>query len=122
MCNRRRCPENLAQARSKDRSAIPATRGHNSWRLADDDRTLKDLKSELAAEADEIKRLKSPGDAAAATRTRNDERSGVNVGADSSSRRAAELAAAQANLQALQIKADALSQQREDAARRSLSK
>jgi len=88
-------------------------------RLADDDRTLKDLKSEVAAEADEIKRLKSPSDAAAA-RTRNDERSGVNAEADSS-RRDAELAAAQANLQALQIKADALSQQREDAARHALA-
>ena len=88
-------------------------------KLADDDRTLKDLRSEVAAEADEIKRLESPSDAAA-TRTRNDERSGVNAEADSS-RRDAELAAAQANLQALQIKADALGQQREDAARHALA-
>jgi hypothetical protein len=88
-------------------------------KLADDDRTLKDLKSELAAEAEEIKRLKSPSDAAA-TRTRNDERSGGNAEADSS-RRDTELAAAQANLQALQIKADSLSQQREDAAKHALA-
>jgi hypothetical protein len=88
-------------------------------RLADDDRTLKDLKSEVAAEADEIKRLKSPSDAAAA-RTRNDERSGVNASPDSS-HRDAELAAAQANLQALQIKVDAIGQQREDAAKHALA-
>src|SRR3984957_16385177 len=88
-------------------------------RLADDDRTLKDLKSELAAEADEIKRLKSPSDVAA-TRTQNDERSRMNAAADSS-RRDAELAAAQANLQALQMKVDALSQQREDAAKHALA-
>jgi Putative zinc-finger len=88
-------------------------------RLADDDRTLKDLKSELAAEAEEIKRLKSASDVAVA-RTRGDERPGVNAEADSS-RRDAELAAAQANLQALQIKADALGQQREDVARHALA-
>ena len=88
-------------------------------KLADDDRILKDLKSEVAAEADEIKRLKSPSDVAA-TRTGNDGRPGVNAEADSS-RRDAELAAAQANIQALQIKADGLSQQREDAARHALA-
>jgi len=87
--------------------------------LADDDRTLKDLKSEVAAEAEEIKRLKSSSNAAARP-TRNNERSGVNASAESS-QRDAELAAAQANLQALQIKADALGQQREDAARHALA-
>ena len=88
-------------------------------KLADDDRALKDLKSEVAEQADEIKRLKSLNDAAV-TRTQNDERSEVNASAESS-RRDAEIAAAQANLQALQAKTDALSQQREDAARHALA-
>jgi hypothetical protein len=88
-------------------------------KLADDDRNLRNLKSEVAAEADEIKRLKTPS-VAAASRAQNDERPGAGTAADSS-RRDAELAAAQANLQALQIKADALSQQREDTAKHALA-
>jgi hypothetical protein len=88
-------------------------------KLSDDDRTLKDLKSEVTKQADEIKRLKSLNDVALA-RAQNEERSGVNAPAESS-RRDSELIAAQANLQALQAKTDALSQQREDAARHALA-
>jgi hypothetical protein len=88
-------------------------------KLTNDDRALKDLKSEVAAEAEEIKGLKTPS-VAAASRAQNDERPGAGTAADSS-RRDAELAAAQANLQALQIKADALSQQREDTAKHALA-
>jgi hypothetical protein len=57
---------------------------------------------------------------AAATRARNDGRSGVNAAPDSS-QRDAELASAQANLQALQAKTDVLNQQREDEARSALA-
>jgi hypothetical protein len=88
-------------------------------KLSDDDRTLKDLKSEVTKQADEIRRLKSLDDVALA-RAQNEERSGVNASAESS-RRDRELVVAQANLQALQAKTDALSQQREDAARHALA-
>jgi len=88
-------------------------------KLADDDRKLKDLKSEVAAQADKIKRLESLSEAVA-TRARKDGRSGMNASPDSS-QRDAELAAAQANLQALQAKTDVLNQQREDEARRALA-
>jgi hypothetical protein len=84
-------------------------------RLADDDRALEDLKREVAAQIDEIKRLKELHDSAVAsgqnaTQPRAD-------GSSGSSRRDGELAVAQANLQQLQAKADALSQQRDAAAR-----
>ena len=88
-------------------------------KLADDDRTLKDLKSQAVEQAEEIKRLKSLNDTAL-TRAQNQERSGANASAESS-RRGADLLAAQANLQALQAKTDALSQQREDGARHALA-
>jgi hypothetical protein len=88
-------------------------------KLTDDDRILKDLKSEVAGQADEIKRLDSLN-TAAVKRTQNDERSEVKASTESS-RRDAEIVAAQANLQALQAKADSLSQQREDAARHALA-
>ena len=87
-------------------------------KLADDDRTLRNLNSEVATQADQIRRLKSLSDVAA-TRTEKAEHHGVDSAADFS-RRDAELAAAQANLQALQIKADALGQQREGAAKHAL--
>ena len=88
-------------------------------KLTDDDRALENLKSEVAEQADEIKRLESLNDAAI-KRTQNDERSQANASTESS-RRDAEIAAAQANLQALRAKTDALSQQREDAARHAIA-
>jgi hypothetical protein len=87
-------------------------------KLSDDDRTLKDLKSEVTKQADEIKRLKSLNDVALA-RAQNEERFGASAPAESL-RRDSELAAAQANLQQLQAKADAISQERENAAKRAL--
>jgi hypothetical protein len=88
-------------------------------KLSDDDRNLKNLRSQLAEHSDKIKRLQSLNDAAI-TRAQNEERSGINASAELSMRDA-QLAAAQANLQALQTKADALSQLREDAARHALA-
>ena len=88
-------------------------------KLTDGDRALKDLKSEVAEQAEEIKRLESLN-TASLKRTQNDERSEASASAESS-RRDAEIAAAQANLQALQAKADSLSKQREDAARHALA-
>jgi Anti-sigma-K factor rskA/Putative zinc-finger len=83
-------------------------------RLADDDRALEDLKREVTAQSDEIKRLKELRDALVASR-QNATQSSAD-GSGGSSRRTAELAAAQANLQQLQAKADALGQQRDAAA------
>jgi peptidoglycan hydrolase CwlO-like protein len=84
-------------------------------RLADDDRALEDFKREVAALNDEIKRLKELHDTSVAS-GQNATQSSAD-GSGGSSRRDAELAAAQANLQQLQAKADALSQQRDAAAR-----
>jgi hypothetical protein len=73
--------------------------------LAADDSAIKDLKQELTAQTEEIKHLKPSADQPAAASEPSE-----------NSRRDAELAAAQTNLQQLQAKADALSQQRDAAA------
>jgi Anti-sigma-K factor rskA/Putative zinc-finger len=87
-------------------------------KLADDDSAIKALREELAAQTEEIKHLKPSGDSGA-VRTQSVGQSATSESAGNS-RRDAELAAAQANLQQLQAKADALSQERENAAKRSL--
>jgi DNA repair exonuclease SbcCD ATPase subunit len=84
-------------------------------RLADDDRALEDFKREVAAQSDEIKRLKELHDSSGAS-GQNAAQSRAD-GSSEKSRRDAELAAAQTKLQQLQVKADALSQQRDAAAR-----
>jgi hypothetical protein len=77
-------------------------------RLAADDSAIKELTQELAAQAEAIKYLKPRADQPAASEPAEN------------SRRDAELAAAQTNLRQLQSKADALSQERENAASRAL--
>jgi hypothetical protein len=84
-------------------------------RLAEDDRALAAFKREVATQNDEIQRLKELHDGSVAN-----EQYAVQSRADGSSenlRRDAELAAAQSNLQELQAKAEALTQQRDAAAR-----
>jgi hypothetical protein len=87
-------------------------------RLAYDDRALEDLKREVAAQRDEIKRLNGLHDSSMAN-GQDAAQSRANVSSENL-RRDTELAAAQANLQQLQAKADALSQERENAAKRAL--
>jgi hypothetical protein len=77
-------------------------------RLAADDSAIQDLKQELARQTEQIKHLKPSADQSAAS------------GSAENSHRDAELAAAQTNLQLLQAKADALSQERENSAQRAL--
>jgi len=84
-------------------------------RLAEDDRALKDFKREVAEQTEEIKRLRGLNDTAV-TSTPSGPQSGAKGPAEVS-RHDVELVAAQTNLQQLQAKADALSQQRDDAAR-----
>lgn len=76
-------------------------------KLAADDSAIKELKQELAVQTEEIKHKSSAEQAAASESAEN-------------SHRDAELVAAQANLQQLQAKADALSQERENAANRAV--
>jgi hypothetical protein len=83
-------------------------------KLADDDRALQDFEREVTAQSDEIKRLKELHDTSIAS-GQNAAQSRVD-GSGENSRRDAELAAAQSNLQQLQAKADALSKQRDAAA------
>jgi hypothetical protein len=71
--------------------------------LADDDRALKDFKREVATLSDEIKRLKGLRDISIAS-GQNSAQSRADDSVENS-RRDAELAAAQANLQQLQAKA-----------------
>jgi hypothetical protein len=73
--------------------------------LADDQEVIKDLKREVAEQNDKIKRLRAGNDSAVQNRP-------VEL-----SRRDAEIAAAQSNLQEPQAKADALSEQRDAAAK-----
>jgi hypothetical protein len=72
---------------------------------ADDEQAIKHLKQEVAEKNDEIKRLRAVNDSAAA------------IGSAEISRRDAEIAVAQTNLQELQARADALSEQRAAAAK-----
>jgi hypothetical protein len=87
-------------------------------KLADNDKALKEFKQQVVEQTDEIGQLRSLNDAAVA---------GVQSGKQSTqdasvrnSDREAELVAAQTKLQELQTKADALSQQREDATKHAL--
>lgn len=80
-------------------------------RLADDDRALEEFKRKVAEQSDVIKRLKELHDAAVVG-TQNAKQPSADGSRESSSREA-ELAAAQANLQQLQAKAEVLSQQRD---------
>jgi hypothetical protein len=84
-------------------------------KLADDERAMKDFKRQVLEQTDETKRLTALNDSTVA-RAQSGEHSTANGSAETS-RRDAELIAEQINLQALQAKADALGQQREDAAR-----
>jgi Anti-sigma-K factor rskA/Putative zinc-finger len=93
-------------------------RAHLLSKLADDDRAIMDLKQELAEQNVEIKQFKATNDSAAA-RTQSGAQPAANVAAENS-RYDAELAAAQANLQQLQAKIDALSRERENAAQHGL--
>ena len=85
-------------------------------RLADDDRALKDFKREVAEQTVEIARLKELHDAAAASR-----QNATQSGANRTSRNRHVLTPIslrrKRNLQQLQAKVDALSQQRDAAAR-----
>jgi hypothetical protein len=84
-------------------------------KLADDDKAINDFRRQVAEQTDEIKRLKAANSNAITSK-----QSGSQSSADASSeltRRDAELAAAQTNLQQLEARADALSQQREDTAK-----
>jgi hypothetical protein len=76
------------------------------------------LKQEVTEQTEEVKHLKATNDSAAAT-TQSASQPAANVSAENS-RRDAELAVAQANLQQLQAKLDALRQERENAARHSV--
>jgi hypothetical protein len=78
-------------------------------KLAADDIAIKDLKQELATQTEEIKHFRPSADQPAAASESSE-----------NSHRDAELDAAQTNLQQLQAKADALSQERENAAKRAL--
>lgn len=80
-------------------------------RLADDDQALEEFKRNVAEQSEEIKRLKELHGAAVAG-TQNAAQPSADGSSESSSRDA-ELAAAQANLQQLQAKAEVLSQQRD---------
>jgi hypothetical protein len=73
--------------------------------LAYDEQVVQDLKREVAEQNDEITRLRAVNGSTVANRPAN------------LSRRDAEIAAAQFNLQELQVKADALSEQRDAAAK-----
>ena len=83
-------------------------------KLAVDDKAVAELKRDMAAQGDELSRLKVLNSAAVAS-TKSGQQS-TESGSTEISRLNAELIATQTNLQELQAKAEALSQQREDAA------
>jgi hypothetical protein len=85
-------------------------------KLAVDDKAVAELKREMVAQGDELGRLRALNSAAVAS-TKGGQQSSES-GSTESSRLNAELIATQTNLQELQAKAEALSQQREDAAKR----
>ena len=88
-------------------------------KLADDDKAIKDLKRDVVEQTDEITRLRALNDATIA-KAQGGQRSSANETTEIS-RHDVELVAAQTALQELQAKADALSQQREEAANRAES-
>jgi putative zinc finger protein len=85
-------------------------------KLAVDDKAVAELKRAMVAQGDELGRLRALNSAAVAS-TKSGQQSSER-GSTESSRLNAELVATQTDLQELQAKADALSQQREDAAKR----
>ena len=102
------------------RSVISAMSAPNSWRNWRMTTVLLKIDgAELAAQSEEIKHLKPTSDSGA-VRTQSVGQPATSVSAENA-RRDAELAAAQANLQQLEAKVDALSQERENAAKRCLS-
>jgi hypothetical protein len=84
-------------------------------KLADDDKAIQSLKRDVVEQTSEIKRLRALNDIAVPG-TQIGQQSSAN-GSTETSRRDTELVAAQTKLQELQAKADALSQQRGDAAK-----
>jgi putative zinc finger protein len=87
-------------------------------KLAQDDEAIRDLKRNVAKQDDEIRRLRQPNDAIVVQS--KDQRAPANGRVEASSREA-DLVAAQTSLQELQAKANALSQQREEAGKRAES-
>jgi hypothetical protein len=85
-------------------------------KLAVDDKAVGELKRDMVAQGAELSRLKALNSAAVAS-TKSGQQSSES-GSTEISRLNAELIATQTNLQELQAKAEALSQQREDAAKR----
>jgi hypothetical protein len=83
-------------------------------KLADDDKAIQNLNRDVVEQTGEIKRVRGLNETVAARA--EGQHPSVNASTEVS-RRDAELAAAQTKLQELQAKADALSLQREDAAR-----
>ena len=89
-------------------------------KLAEDDEAIRDLKRAAATRGDEIRRLRHPSDAFVAQSKKEAQNLPAN-GRLEGSNREADLVAAQTSLQELQAKANALSQQREESARRAES-
>jgi hypothetical protein len=89
-------------------------------KLAEDDEAIRDLKRDVAKQDDEIRRLRQPNDAIVVQSKEADQKAPANGRVEASSREA-DLVAAQTSLQELQAKANALSQQREEAAKRAES-
>jgi hypothetical protein len=89
-------------------------------KLAEDDEAIRDLKRDVAKQDDEIRRLRQPNDAVAVQSKEADQKAPANGRVEASSREA-DLVAAQTTLQELQARADALSLQREEAAKRAES-
>lgn len=85
-------------------------------KLAVDDKAVAELKRDMVAQGDELGRLRALNSAAIAS-TKSGQQSSEN-GSTETSRLNAELIATQTNLQELQAKAETLSRQREDAAKR----
>ena len=86
-------------------------------KLAEDDEAIRDLKRDVAKQDDEIRRLRQPNDAIVVQSKEADQKAPANGRVEASSREA-DLVAAQTSLQELQVKASALSQQREESAKR----
>src|SRR5580658_2295028 len=85
-------------------------------KLAVDDKAVVEMKRDMVAQGAELSRLRALNSAAIAS-TKSGQQSGES-GSSDISRLNAELIAAQDNLQELQAKTEALSRQREDAAKR----
>ncbi len=86
--------------------------------LAEDARSIQDLKRQVAEQTEEIKHRKATSGSAVAS-TQSAEHPAISVSAENS-RGDSELAAAETNLQQLQAKTDALSQERENAGKHAL--